>query len=103
MPGGRRAGGVEYAERVNAAVELLDSGTAVAVVTRVLADREIGAAGTDGAGATNFQPATGIIDRGERGLRRNYGDHDIAMRLTNKPENRLALSCATNITALNDA
>jgi hypothetical protein len=36
---GRRAAGCEYAERVNAAAELVDRGTPLAEVARVLADR----------------------------------------------------------------
>lgn len=40
MPGGRaRAGAGEYARRVNAAVELLESGVPVAEVAHVLAER----------------------------------------------------------------
>jgi hypothetical protein len=39
MPGGSRAGGGEYAERVNAAGELLAAGVSVADAARELADR----------------------------------------------------------------
>ena len=39
MAGDRRAGSAEYAERVNAAAELLAAGTAAAEAARVLASR----------------------------------------------------------------
>jgi Ribbon-helix-helix protein, copG family len=39
MPGGGRAGGAEYAARVNAAAELLAAGMAAADAARVLAGR----------------------------------------------------------------
>ena len=39
MAGGHRAGGAEYAERVNVAAELLEGGAAAAEAARVLAGR----------------------------------------------------------------
>jgi hypothetical protein len=67
MPGGHRAGGAEYAERVNAAAELLEAGAPAAEAARVLAGR-LGCSGRQARRYVDQAAARGRVPAPEPGV-----------------------------------